>query len=194
MPDVDRPYRLPAATVLAPLAFVVANLLILWSGWATDYKLGIAILIGYAVLAASRLLRLNPTAPVLEWRAAAWLPVYLVGMGLIVYLSDFGPLENPLFPLWWDMVAVAGLSLAIYAWAQYVALPARAIERLVAAQPDEPLEPLEPFEPLVDAGPADGNGYGRRSWRRRRRGRAAARRRGSAAAPRGRRGPRAAPR
>jgi amino acid transporter len=143
LPEVDRPYRLPAAAVLAPLAFVVANLLILWSGWTTDYKLGIAILIGYVVLAGSRLLKLNPTAPVLEWRAAAWLPVYLVGMGLIVYLSDFGPLKDPLFPLWWDMVAVAVLSLAIYAWAQRVALSTGAIERLVAAQPDETLEPPE---------------------------------------------------
>jgi amino acid transporter len=137
LPDVDRPYRLPIAVVLAPLAFVVANLLILWSGWTTDYKLGIAILIGYVILAGNRLLKLNPTTPVLEWRAAGWLPVYLVGMGLIVYLSDFGPLKNPLFPLWWDMAVVAIFSLAIFAWAQRVALPTAAIERLVATVPEE---------------------------------------------------------
>jgi hypothetical protein len=139
-------------TFWAPAAFAVANLLILWSGWTTDYKLGVAILIGYVVLAASRLLKLNPTAPVLEWRAAAWLPFYLVGMGLIVYLSDFGPLQNPVFPLWWDMVAVAALSLAIYFWAQRVALPADAIERLVASQPDDALEPpgAEPYDRRYD--------------------------------------------
>jgi hypothetical protein len=33
--------------VLAPVAFVVANLLIFWSGWASVWRLGIAILIGY---------------------------------------------------------------------------------------------------------------------------------------------------
>ena len=49
--------------MLAPLAFVVANLLILWSGWTTDYKLGIAILIGYVILAANRVFKLNPTTP-----------------------------------------------------------------------------------------------------------------------------------
>ena len=74
-PRPSGPYRLPAARVLAPLAFAVANLLILWSGWTTDYKLGIAILIGYGVLAANRLLKLNPHTPVLNWRAASWLPV-----------------------------------------------------------------------------------------------------------------------
>jgi len=141
LPDADRPYRAPAATVLAPLAFAVANLLILWSGWTTDYKLGIAILIGYVILAANRLFKLNPTKPVLDLRAAVWLPVYLVGMGLIVYLSDFGPLKNPVFPLWWDMLVVAAFSLAIYFWAMRVALPAEKIEQMIddGAVQEEPL-------------------------------------------------------
>jgi amino acid transporter len=99
LPEADRPYRVPGGALLAPLAFVVANLLILWSGWTTDYKLGIAILIGYAILAANRLFKLNPTTPLLDLRAAQWLPVYLVGLGAVVYLSDFGPLKHPWFPL-----------------------------------------------------------------------------------------------
>src|SRR5207248_732832 len=94
LPDADRPYRAPAGSVLAPLAFVVANLLILWSGWTTDWKLGLAILIGYAILTANRVFKLNPRTPVLDLRAASWLPFYLVGMGVIVYLSDFGPLKS----------------------------------------------------------------------------------------------------
>ena len=119
--------------MLAPLAFAVANLLILWSGWTTDYKLGIAILIGYVVLAASRLLRLNATTPEFELRSALWLPVYLLGLGAIVYLSDFGPTAHPWFPLWWDMLAVTVFSVGIYAWAQRTALPAERIERLIRA-------------------------------------------------------------
>jgi amino acid transporter len=131
LPDAERPYRLPAARLLAPLAFVVANLLILWSGWTTDWKLGVAILIGYVILAANRVFKLNPTTPRFEMRSAAWLPVYLVGMGLIVYLSDFGPTANPWFPLWWDMLAVAAFSLAIFYWALRVALPAEEIQQLI---------------------------------------------------------------
>jgi amino acid transporter len=141
LPDAERPYRLPRARVLAPLAFAVANLLILWSGWATDYKLGIAILIGYAILTLNQVFKLNPTSPQFEVRSAVWLPVYLVGMGLIVYLSDFGPTAHPWFPLWWDMLVVAAFSLAIYYWALRVALPADKIQRLVdrgAALPDAP--------------------------------------------------------
>jgi amino acid transporter len=131
LPGADRPYRAPAAGVLAPAAFAVANLLILWSGWTTDWKLGVAILIGYAILAANQLLGLNPITPQFELRSALWLPVYLVGMGLIVYLSDFGPTADPWFPLWWDMLAVAVFSLGIYFWALRLALPAEKIERLI---------------------------------------------------------------
>jgi amino acid transporter len=142
LPDADRPYRAPAAPVLAPLAFAVANLLILWSGWTTDSKLGIAILIGYAILAANRIFKLNPTTPLLDLHAAVWLPVYLVGMGLIVYLSDFGPLKNPVFPLWWDMLVVTGFSLAIFYWALRVALPVEKIERMIDVGAAEPQDPL----------------------------------------------------
>ena len=131
LPDAERPYRLPAARVLSPLAFAVANLLILWSGWTTDWKLGVAILLGYVILTLNHVLKLNPTRPQFEVRSAVWLPVYLIGMGLIVYFSDFGPTANPVFPLWWDMVAVAAFSVAIYFWALRVALPASKIEALI---------------------------------------------------------------
>src|SRR5438067_12080073 len=131
LPHADRPYRAPAGSVLAPVAFVVANLLILWAGWTTDWKLGIAILIGYAILIANRVLNLNPTTPQLDLRAAQWLPVYLLGMGAIVYLSDFGPLKHPWFPLWWDIVAVAAFSLAVFYWAMRVALSTEKIEQMI---------------------------------------------------------------
>jgi amino acid transporter len=140
LPDAERPYRLPGARVLAPLAFVVANFLILWSGWTTDWKLGVAILIGYAILAANQVFKLNPATPQFEIRAGVWLPVYLVGMGLIVYLSDFGPTANPWFPLWWDMLAVAAFCLAIFYWALRVALPADKIQQLI----DRGAVPVDP--------------------------------------------------
>jgi amino acid transporter len=132
LPHAERPFRLPAAKLLAPLAFVVANLLILWSGWTTDWKLGVAILIGYVILVANVVLKLNPTRPQLDVRAALWLPFYLVGMGAIVYVSDFGPMKDPWLALWWDMLAVAVFCAAIYLWAMRSALPAERIEDTIS--------------------------------------------------------------
>ncbi|MFF4185223.1 APC family permease [Streptomyces sp. NPDC001691] len=131
LPNAERPYRLPGGSWMSPLAFVVANLLILWSGWSTDWKLGVAILIGYVILIANRVFKMNPITPQLDLRAAQWLPVYLIGMGLIVYASDFGPLKHPWFPLWWDMAVVAVFSLVIYYWALAVALPSEKIQQMI---------------------------------------------------------------
>jgi amino acid transporter len=149
LPHAERPWRAPAGPVLAPLAFVVANLLILWSGWDTDWRLGVAISIGYFILVLTRVLHLNSQSPQLNLRAASWLPVYLVGMGAIVYLSDFGPMSNPIFPLWWDMVAVAIFSLAIYYWAMAVALPTERIEEMIGevVLPEE--DDIAASEPLT---------------------------------------------
>jgi hypothetical protein len=99
------------------------------------------------ILAATRLFNWNSRSPQLDFRAASWLPFYLVGMGAIVYLSDFGPRENPVFPLWWDMVAVAVFSTIIYLWALAVALPTERIEEMIGAvelpeEDDAASEPL----------------------------------------------------
>ncbi|MCL2583521.1 MAG: APC family permease [Streptosporangiales bacterium] len=132
LPAFPRPYRLRFGKVVSPLAFIVANLIILWSGWDTVWKLGVAIGIGYVLLAASRLLRANPVVPELDLRAAQWLPAYLAGIGLITWVSDFGPWKHPWLPFGWDSVAVAVFSLGIYAWATAVALPGPKIDALVS--------------------------------------------------------------
>lgn len=145
LPNAERPWRLPFGELFSPVAFIVANFIILWTGWDTDWKLGIAILLGYVLLILNNVLKLNPTEPVLDWRAAQWLPVYLVGLGVIVYLSDYGPLDDPVIPLWWDMAVMAAFSLVIYYWALLVALPSEQIEEMVnqVVLPEEgDLEPL----------------------------------------------------
>jgi amino acid transporter len=141
LPNAVRPYRLPMASVLSPLAFVISGLIILWSGWVTDWKLGVAILIGYAILALSRGLHLNDKPTHLNWRAASWLPVYLVGMGVIVFFSSFGPTRtlangtttDP-HQIWGDYTGIlitAVFSLVIYYWAMAVSLSGDEIEEMV---------------------------------------------------------------
>ena len=129
LPDLERPYRLAAGEVMAPFAFIVANLIILWSGWRTDERLGFAILLGYALLALSRVLHLNPAETPLELRSAQWLVPYLLAIGIIVRVSAFGPMKDPWLSEWTSLAAVAVVSLVVYYWARAVALP---VERIRA--------------------------------------------------------------
>jgi amino acid transporter len=142
VPDADRPYRMPGATVVAPLAFIIANLIIYWSGFLVVWKLGIALVIGYIVIGI--FMAYDKERPPLDWKSAQWLPVYLIGMGIISWLGQFSgsastpPPLNPhnsgLIPFWWDMLVVALFSIVIYFWAQATRLPRDEMLELVGRQ------------------------------------------------------------
>ena len=125
LPDADPAVPAAGGRVDGAARVHHLRLIILWSGWDTDWKLGIAILIGYVILAVSRVFNLNdkPTAPGLAGRGvAAGLPG---GHGLIVYLSNFGPLDDPVFGDWTGIIVAVVFSLVIYYWAMAVALTER---------------------------------------------------------------------
>jgi amino acid transporter len=138
VPDASRPYRVPAAAVFSPIAFIVANMLIYWSGLEVIWKLGVVVVIGYALIGIS--MYFDKERPPLDWRSAQWLPVYLVGMGIISWLGQYSggaekpPVNTNTIPFWWDMVVVAAFSLVIYYWAMYVRLPKEEMQELVARQ------------------------------------------------------------
>jgi amino acid transporter len=137
----ERPYRLPAAGILAPMAFVVANEVILFSGWAVVWKLVVAILIGFLLMGVNMLF--EDDKPRLEAAAAWWLAPYLVGLAVISYLSSFDtktPSRIPLLglhgprndlPFGWDMVAMAAFSVVVYVVAQRTKLPAERTGRYI---------------------------------------------------------------
>jgi amino acid transporter len=136
VPDHPRPYRVPVAAVLSPLGFIVANMIIYWSGFNVIWKLGACIVIGYIIIGICMFF--DKQRPPLDWKSAQWLPVYLIGMGLISWFGQFGagapPINNGRLPFWWDMLVVAAFSLAIYFWAMWARLPRQEVERLVELQ------------------------------------------------------------
>jgi len=131
-PELVRPYRLPAAGLLAPASFVFATFIAYWSGWQTISTLMIALLLGYGLMGLARSFHLDLNPPRIEWVSAWWLFPYLIGLSVISYFGDFGsgailggigPFKGVLegghgvIPLWWDMGCLAVLSLAVYAGA-----------------------------------------------------------------------------
>jgi len=150
-PARPRPFKLPAASLLAPGAFVAASEILLFTGWAVMWKLIVAILIGFALLAVSSATDSTPRNLSLDWRSAVWLWPYLLGMGVISYLSSFDtktPSSIPLLGLHgprneltfgWDILVVAVFSLVIYAFAIRSRLPAhRALEYIGDPTVEEP--------------------------------------------------------
>jgi amino acid transporter len=132
VPEASRPYRMGGAAVVAPLAFIIASLIVYWSGFETLWKLGICIVIGYVLIGI--FMAFDKQRPVLNFKAASWLPVYLIGMGIISWQGQYGPGNTSKIPLWWDIVIVAVFSLIIYYWAQATRLPREEMLKVVGQQ------------------------------------------------------------
>jgi amino acid transporter len=128
VPEARRPYRMPGASFMSPLAFVIANLIIYWSGWDIVWRLGIAIVLGYILIGLN--IAFDKERPPLDVRSAQWLPVYLIGMGVITWQGGFGNGTGRI-GLWWDILIVAVFSLIIFYWAQAVRLPREEMLALV---------------------------------------------------------------
>jgi amino acid transporter len=133
-PDRERPYRLWAGSVLAPAGFVVANEIILFSGWAVVWKLIVAIVIGFVLLGISAATSAPERRPSLDWRSGAWVWPFVIGLGVISYLGSFGPSDAIPFiglkgatgrlPFGWDMLVMALFAVGIYYLAIGLRLPA----------------------------------------------------------------------
>jgi amino acid transporter len=137
LPDHPRPFRLHGAGVLAPLGFVIANLIVLFAGWTTDWKLAAAIGIGLALLAVSQLTRPREQRIGLDWHAAVWLWPWLIGLFVLSYLASFeGGRDDLHFGV--DMAVTAAFSLAIYYFALSRRLSEEQVkERIEASSADE---------------------------------------------------------
>jgi amino acid transporter len=146
VPDANRPYRMPIAWFFAPAAFVVADLLIYWSGFEVIWKLGVVLIIGYVLIGI--LMAFDPQRPPLDWKSAIWLPAWLIGMGIISWQGQYsGASSSDTHPLpptntgnigfWWDMLVVAAFSVAIYLWAMRTKLPRDEMLLLVNKQHGE---------------------------------------------------------
>ena len=118
--DYPRPFRLAAAWVVAPLAFIVANLVVFWAGANVATHLFGGLLVAFGlycgwVLATGGRLRGR------NWRGAAWLGPYFAGLWLITWL---GPQHGrAVLGTVTGSLIIALFSLVILALAQACALP-----------------------------------------------------------------------
>jgi amino acid transporter len=131
-PDHPRPFRLPAGEVVAVAAFVIANLIIYWTGWDVLWRLYIAIAIGFVLLGIGHIVNPSEFLPRLDWRGGSWLWPYFIGLGMLSFLSptDFG--GTGLLPFGLDIVIVAVFSIGIYYYAMSVRLTPEEVRSHVA--------------------------------------------------------------
>lgn len=127
-PGRPRAYRVPFPKVTLPAAFVSANLITYWGGFALTWKLVIAIAVGL-VLFAIGAWRMR-TGAQRKLRNAIWIAPWLGGHVLFGWLGRYGGGSN-ILPNWIDILVISAFSLAIFYWAVALALaPAESAEEV----------------------------------------------------------------
>ncbi|MDX1433069.1 MAG: APC family permease [Gammaproteobacteria bacterium] len=122
LPAHPRRFRLPAVALIANTGFLVATLIVYWSGWHTTWRLGCTLLLGAAIFVVAKRLEGASSAD-LDLRGALWLVPYAIGLGLLSYLGDFSG-GRGVIPFGWDIAAAAVLSVGVFHLASWCRLPA----------------------------------------------------------------------
>ncbi|MBI6947170.1 APC family permease [Pseudomonas koreensis] len=125
-PGMPRPFRVKGMNVLGPVSFIIAALIVYWSGWGTvSWLLGLQILMFVIYLLCGRLV---PTAHLnlgQQVHSSAWLIGFYAVTILLSKLGSFGGIGVLSHPF--DTVIVAVCALGIYYWGAATGVPAHLI-------------------------------------------------------------------
>ncbi|KLU60776.1 aspartate-proton symporter [Peptococcaceae bacterium CEB3] len=112
-PEIERPVKIGGLSIISPLAFIVAGLIVYWTGWPnTGYALG-AVVIGLLIYFYYYS---KGNFKARHLRSGLWLAVYLLFIIVWSYVGSksFGGKNWVGAP--WDTIIFAIVSLAAFAW------------------------------------------------------------------------------
>jgi len=139
-PDRERPFRLPGGHVVPVLAFWASNMIVYWSGWDVDWKLMVAVLIGFVLLGVFTLTGQVHLPDMAFSSGAAWVIPWLAGLTVISYLGSFpdpGAGNRGLLNFEWSALLIGVLSVVVYVLAYRFRLSPEEAARHIEATEEE---------------------------------------------------------
>ncbi len=125
-PNMERPFRLPAAKILAPIGFIFSFFIIYWSGYPLSLEVSIVLLVGLIMYfyfhAKNSFGRRHITA-------GLWL---IAGLIIIPIESFIGPASYGginLVPFPFDFIMIAITGIVLYIWSQYSGWKTESLEK-----------------------------------------------------------------
>lgn len=126
-PDMPRPFRVKWMSVLGPLSFIIAALIVYWSGWNTvSWLLGLQIVMFVVYLLCRRLVPTLHLSIAQQVRSSAWLIGFYAVTMVLSKLGSFGGLGVLSHPF--DTLVVAACAMGIYYWGAATGVPAHLVE------------------------------------------------------------------
>ncbi|KAB0495864.1 APC family permease [Pseudomonas vancouverensis] len=125
-PDMPRPFRVKRMGLLGPLSFIIAALIVYWSGWGTvSWLLGLQILMFVIYLLCGRFVPTQHLSLAQQVRSSAWLIGFYAVTIVLSWLGSFGGMGVLTHPF--DTLVVAACATAIYYWGAATGVPAHLV-------------------------------------------------------------------
>lgn len=120
-PSLQRPFRLPLISVIAPAGFVISSLIVYWAGREVVTWLLTSVIVMFLIYCLF-MKRMNVTKLThsQQIKASLWLVFYSVALVGISFLGSFG--GTNVLPAPWDQIFVCLISLVAYYWGVQTAL------------------------------------------------------------------------
>ncbi|MFB5190180.1 APC family permease [Alicyclobacillus fastidiosus] len=121
-PEVDRPFYLKGMHVIGPIAFIIASLIVYWTGWTVDsWLLGSQLVMFVLYLCAYRWVPKRQVSFAQQLKSSWWLVFYYAAIVIVSKLGDFGGIAW--IPGVWDQVMIAVIAVITYYWGGHTGLP-----------------------------------------------------------------------
>lgn len=122
-PDLPRPFYLKGMSIIGPISFVVASLMVYWTGWNTNsWLLGVQLLLFIIYVVFNKAVPTDQISFVQQLKSSWWLVFYYLFMIVLSYLGTFSGGAN-IIKSPWDQILVCMVSLVVYYWGANARLP-----------------------------------------------------------------------
>ncbi|GEO25389.1 aspartate:proton symporter [Alicyclobacillus acidoterrestris] len=121
-PQLARPFYLKGMHVIGPIAFIIASLIVYWTGWTVDsWLLGSQLVMFVIYVIAYKWVPKRQVSFMQQLKASWWLVFYYAAIIIVSKLGDFGGIAW--IPRVWDQVVIAVIAVITYYWGGRTGLP-----------------------------------------------------------------------
>ncbi|MDR7001230.1 APC family permease [Neobacillus niacini] len=143
-PDLQRPFYLKGMSVVGPLSFIIASLMVYWGGWSVNsWLLGSQLVMFVIYLFFKNSVPTKTVSFAQQIKSSWWIVFYYSAIIVISYLGTFGGTKILKSP--WDQIAIAIIALISYYWGGRTGLPKAVFDD------DEDEVEVETAEPTYNA-------------------------------------------
>ncbi|SMX98428.1 amino acid/polyamine/organocation transporter, APC superfamily (TC 2.A.3) [Brevibacterium sp. 239c] len=135
LPEQERPFKLPGNDVLPIIGFICANLIVYWTGWETNWKLFLAVAIGYVVMILHHIFAKDKARlPDLKMRSGWWMILWMVGLVLLSLIGHYGGGLDIMGFVWGEIVTVIFSVIVFYVGISCRLTPEESVEAIEQTQ------------------------------------------------------------